>query len=406
MDLTDLKDKSIQDLGVLAKDRGIANGGKLKRSDLVLAIMRSEARSGQVRGSGVLEVLSDGFGFLRAPDANYTPGADDIYVSPSQIRRFQLRTGDAIAGVVRPPKESERYYALLKVETINGLGPDERKKKLFDNLTPVYPTEFLSLEHDPKDKITRLIDLFSPIGKGQRVLLLSPPRAGKSALLRSIAKALANTKLTLFVLLIGERPEEITDLQRAGHGEVIASSLDDSASRHVQVAELAMEKAKRVAESGGDAVLIVDSMSRLARAYSAAAGHTNRDADPGVVHQCRRFFGTARKLEEGGSLTIIAAANSDASAAVDAAVADDLTESASTLIALDPELLDQRVKPPFDLGRSESRDAERLIDDDRLTATSRFRRKLLKEDKADAIDRLLDLFGEHADNASLLKKAN
>ena len=424
MDLTDLKDKNLDDLTLLAQDCGISSPRDKKRADLVLAIMRAHSRKGQVRGSGVLEVLADGFGFLRSPDSNFTPGPDDIYVSPSQIRRFHLRTSDLIAGIVRPPKESERYYALLKVETINGLGPDERKKKLFDNLTPIYPSEPLALEHDGSPPFTRMVDLFSPIGKGQRVLLLSPPRAGKSNILRDIAKALSTNhpKVTTFVVLIAERPEEITDMQRSGIGEVLASSLDDPASRHSQVAELALEKAKRIAESGGDAVLVVDSMSRLARAFSSGLSPKqggSRDAESSAVHQsahkCRRFFGTARKLEEGGSLTIIAAANTKAIAsnhnssaettsALDAAVEADLIEAASTLIALDPVLVSERVRPPFDLARSESRDADRLLESSTIDVCARLRRKLLKqEDRADAIDHLRDLFREHSTNAALFE---
>ncbi len=402
MDLTDLKDKSLDDLNLLARDCGITSAKTIERADLVIAIMRAHASKGQVRGSGILEVLGDGFGFLRSPDSRLAPGPDDIYVSPSQIRRFNLRTGDLIAGVVRPPKESERYYALLKVETINGLSPDERKKKLFDNLTAVYPTEPLNLEHDPADSMTRLIDLFAPIAKGQRVLLLSPPRAGKSSILRKIAAAVVanHSTASTVMLLVGERPEEITDMKRANLGEVIASGLDDSATKHVQVAERALEKAKRVAEKGGDAVLILDSISRLARAFAAgAASETHAKA----VHQCRRFFGTARKLEEGGSLTIIAAANADANSPLDTAIETELVEAASTLIALDPSLIELRVHPPFDLARSESRDADRIHPPEIIKATSKLRRQLLMQDnRADAIETFCDSFDEHETNSRLV----
>ena len=404
MDLTELKTKSTDDLSALAADRGITGAAKMKRQDLVLAILRDEARKGQVRGSGVLEVLSDGFGFLRAPDSNYTPGADDIYVSPSQIRRFHLRTGDNVSGVVRPPKENERYYALLKVEKINGLGPEERKKTLFDNLVAVYPSERVVLEHDGGDALTRMIDLFCPVGFGARALITAPPRAGKSALLRGMAQAVADNHpdTEIQILLIGERPEEITEMQRSGVGEVISSSFDEPASRHAQVADLVLERAKRTAESGGNAFVLVDSMSRLARAHAALAETPVAGVDPAALHKCKRFFGAARNLDHGGSVTVVATASDASSSTLDAALVDELGEAANTVVVLDRELLDRRVFPPLDLHRSQTRRVDRLVDEHDLAAVDRLRDGLDELEPAGAIERVRELFAEHPTNRALL----
>jgi transcription termination factor Rho len=404
MNLADLKTKSTDDLSNLARTLGIPNPEGMKRQDLVLAILRDEARRGPIHGSGLLEVLPDGFGFLRAPDANYTPGADDIYVSPSQIRRFQLRTGDAVSGVVRPPKESERYYALLKVETINGLAPEERHKKLFDNLVAIYPDEILRLEFDRAEPMTRLIDLLAPIGKGGRALILAPPRAGKTAILRSVAASLAanHPGLELQVLLVGERPEEITDMVRSAAGEVVASSFDEPPSRHVQVADLVLEKAKRTAESGGDAVILLDSMSRLARAYAANGEGGNGATDAGALHSCKRFFAAARKLDEGGSLTIIATALDDRGSPLDAAIADELGDAANTVIRLDRDLVERRVYPGLSIEGSGTVREDKLLASDELEKRAALRAALRSLDPVAAIEKLRDELARHPSNRELL----
>jgi transcription termination factor Rho len=404
MDLSELKTKSTDDLSELAADRGIANPSKMRRQELVLAILRDEARRGQVRGSGVLEVLADGFGFLRAPDSNYTPGPDDIYVSPSQIRRFHLRTGDTVAGVVRPPKENERYYALLKVETINDQSPEDRKKNLFDNLVAVYPDTPVKLEFDPADQLTRIIDLFCPLGFGGRALVVAPPRAGKSALLRSIARAVATNHpdVDVQIVLIGERPEEITEMQRSTDGSVLSSSFDEPASRHVQVADLVLERAKRTAESGGDAFILVDSMSRLARAYAAVADPPVASDDPSVLHKCKRFFGAARNLDNGGSVTVVATASDGASSTADAALADELREAANTVLVLDRDLLDRRVFPCVDLHRSQTRRLDRILDAERLAALDKLRDSQSELEPAAAVKKIREALAEHSTNAELL----
>lgn len=403
MNLSELKSKSTDDLFALASDRGIPNADAMKRQDLVLAILRDEARRGSIHGSGVLEVLADGFGFLRAPDANYTPGADDIYVSPSQIRRFHLRTGDAVSGVVRPPKENERYYALLKVETINGLAPEERKKKLFDNLVAVYPDAPLELEFDPGDHVSRMIDLLAPIGIGARALVVAPPRAGKSALLRSIAAALEanHPDAEVQLLLIGDRPEEISEMQRASGAEVVASSFDEPASRHAQVADLVLEKAKRCAESRGDAVILLDSMSRLARAYAALGENGVREADPGVLHKCKRLFGAARKLEGGGSITIVATTN-DGPSALDLALVDELGDAANTLINFDRDLLERRVFPCLSVIGTHTRQLDRLLPAAEIERRAALRASIRDLGPVGAVEKLRELLSAHPTNRELL----
>ena len=330
MNLKVLKEKSVSELFKIAKGLSVDDYENLRKHDLIFSILQKEAeRSGLIYGEGVLQILPDGFGFLRAPESNYFPSPDDIYVSPTQIRKFNLKTGDTVAGQIRPPKESERYFALLKVEAVNFEEPEHSKDKiLFDNLTPLYPQERITLETDPKNYSTRIMDLMTPIGAGQRGLIVSAPRTGKTMLLQSIANAVTTNdkNATLIVLLIDERPEEVTDMQRSVQGEVISSTFDEPASRHVQVAEMVIEKAKRLVEHKRNVVILLDSITRLARAYNTVVPPSGKILSGGVdsnaLHRPKRFFGAARNIEEGGSLTIIATA-----------LVDTLTYSASALIS-------------------------------------------------------------------------
>jgi len=325
INLTELKEKRIADLNKMAKELGIEGATNLRKQELIFALLQGQAeRGGVIYGEGVLETLPDGFGFLRAPDYNYLPGPDDIYVSPSQIRRFNLRTGDTVSGQIRPPKDSERYFALLKVENVNGSSPDpEFEKIIFDNLTPLYPMEKFKMEWNSKNLSTRILDLLCPIGKGQRSLIVAPPRTGKTVLLQDIASALAKNHpdVVLIVLLIDERPEEVTDMERSVRGEVISSTFDEPAQRHVQVAEMVIEKAKRLVEHKKDVVILLDSITRLARAYNSVVPPSGKILSGGVdsnaLHKPKRFFGAARNIEEGGSLTIIATALIDTGSRMD-----------------------------------------------------------------------------------------
>src|SRR5690242_11440792 len=325
MNLSELKDKTIADLNNVAKELGVQGTSGLRKQELIFKILQGQAeRDGLIFAEGVLEVLPDGFGFLRAPDYNYLPGPDDIYVSPSQIRRFNLRTGDTISGQIRPPKDSERYFALLKVESLNMEDPLQSKEKiLFDNLTPLYPNKRINMEFDPTNYSTRIIDMFVPLGKGQRCLIVAPPRAGKTHLLQDIAHAITanHPEIALIVLLIDERPEEVTDMQRTVKGEVVSSTFDEQASRHVQVAEMVIEKAKRLVENKYDVVILLDSITRLARAYNATVPPSGKILSGGVdsnaLHKPKRFFGAARNVEEGGSLTIIATSLVDTGSRMD-----------------------------------------------------------------------------------------
>src|SRR4030066_1617981 len=316
MNLKELKEKKINELTSLAKKYNIESAASMRKQDLIFALLQSQSeQNGMIYGEGVLETLPDGFGFLRAPDYNYLPGPDDIYVSPSQIRRFNLRTGDIVSGQIRPPKESERYFALLKVESVNYEDPEvARDKILFDNLTPIFPTEKIKLEYNPEDYSTRVMELITPIGKGQRGLIVAPPRTGKTMLLQSIAKAIASNhpEIVLIVLLIDERPEEVTDMQRQVKGEVVSSTFDEPMQRHVQVSEMVIEKAKRLVEHKKDVVILLDSITRLARAYNEVIPPSGKilsgGGDSNPLHKPQRFFGAARNIEEGGSLAIIATA--------------------------------------------------------------------------------------------------
>ena len=370
INLSELKRLKTGQLARMAQDLGVEAPGGMRKQDLIFAILQVQAvKRGRVYGEGTLEVLPDGFGFLRSPDFSYLPGPDDIYVSPSQIRRFNLRTGDTISGQVRQPKEGERYFALLKVESINYATPEENAQKvLFDNLTPLYPNEKLHLEHEPSEVTTRIIDLLVPIGKGQRCLIVAPPRAGKTVLLQNIAHAITTNHpdVHLIVLLIDERPEEVTDMERSVKGEVISSTFDEPASRHVAVAEMVIEKAKRLTENGKDVVILLDSITRLARAYNAVVPPSGKILSGGVdsnaLHKPKRFFGAARNIEEGGSLTIIGTALVDTGSRMDEVIFEEFKGTGNSEIVLDRKLMEKRIFPTLDINKSGTRKEELLMD--------------------------------------------
>jgi transcription termination factor Rho len=364
-----LKSKKIEDLTALANKLKIENAAGLRRQDLVFEILKRAARLGDIYGNGVLEILPDGYGFLRSPDYNYLPGPDDIYVSPSQIRRFGLRTGDTVSGTVRPPKEGERYFALLKVESLNHESPEKaREKILFDNLTPLYPEERLKLEHVPNEFTTRVVDLMSPLGKGQRALIVAPPRTGKTVLMQNIANAISanHPEVKLIVLLIDERPEEVTDMLRNVKGEVISSTFDEPPTRHVQVAEMVIEKAKRLVEHKHDVVILLDSITRLARAYNTVVPPSGKILSGGVdsnaLHKPKRFFGAARNIEEGGSLTIIATALIDTGSRMDEVIFEEFKGTGNSEIHLDRKLMEKRIFPCMDINKSGTRKEDLLIE--------------------------------------------
>ncbi len=364
-----LKKKNITDLTDLGEKLKIENPSTLRRQELVFEILKRAATLGDIYGDGVLEILSDGYGFLRSPDYNYLPGPDDIYVSPSQIRRFGLKTGDTISGTVKPPKESERYFALLKVDTLNYEDSASRPKDkiLFDNLTPLYPEEKLHLEHKPTEYTTRVVDLMSPIGKGQRALIVAPPRTGKTVLMQNIANAITENhkEVKLIVLLIDERPEEVTDMQRNVEGEVVSSTFDEPPQRHVQVAEMVIEKAKRLVEHKHDVVILLDSVTRLARAYNTVVPPSGKILSGGVdsnaLHRPKRFFGAARNIEEGGSLTIIATALIDTGSRMDEVIFEEFKGTGNAEIVLDRKLMEKRIFPCMDINKSGTRKEDLLI---------------------------------------------
>ncbi len=369
MNIVELKEKSIGELNTIAKDLKLENASGLRKQELIFAILQAQTeKNGQIYGAGVLETLPDGFGFLRAPDYNYLPGPDDIYVSPSQIRRFNLRTGDTVAGQIRPPKEGERYFALLKVETVNFESPEEvRDKILFDNLTPLYPDEKINLEV-VGDMNTRVMDLVTPIGKGQRGMIVAPPRTGKTMILQSIAKAITKNhpEIILIVLLIDERPEEVTDMVRQVKAEVISSTFDEPPQRHVQVAEMVIEKAKRLVEHKKDVVILLDSITRLARAYNTIVPPSGKVLSGGIdanaLQRPKRFFGAARNIEEGGSLTIMATALIDTGSRMDDVIFEEFKGTGNMELHLDRKLVDKRVFPAIDINGSGTRKEELLVD--------------------------------------------
>jgi transcription termination factor Rho len=411
MNLTELKRKNITDLSKMANEYNIEGASSLRKQELIFALLNARAdQKGEIFAEGVLETLPDGFGFLRAPDYNYLPGPDDIYVSPSQIRRFSLRTGDTITGQIRPPKESERYFALLKVDKINQEPPDaQRDKILFDNLTPLYPNKKLNLEHHPKNLSTRIIDMLCPIGKGQRCLIVSPPRAGKTVLLQDIAHAInANhPDAVLIVLLIDERPEEVTDMQRSVKGEVVSSTFDEPAARHVQVAEMVIEKAKRLAEHKKDVIILLDSITRLARAYNTVVPASGKILSGGVdsnaLHKPKRFFGAARNIEEGGSLTIIATALVDTGSRMDEVIFEEFKGTGNSEIHLDRKLMEKRIFPCLDINKSGTRKEELLMSDAVLNRVWILRQLLHPLNVIDAMEFLRDKVGKTESNREFVE---
>jgi transcription termination factor Rho len=398
MNLSELKEKGIPELNGIARDLGVQGISGLRKQELIFKILQAQAeRDGLIYAEGVLEVLPDGFGFLRAPDYNYLPGPDDIYVSPSQIRRFDLRTGDTISGQVRPPKDSERYFALLKVEAINYEAPEVAKEKiLFDNLTPLYPMERIRLEHDPEDMSTRVMDLLTPIGKGQRGLIVAAPRTGKTMLLQAIANAIAKNhpEIYLIVLLIDERPEEVTDMQRNVRGEVISSTFDEPPARHVQVADMVIEKAKRLVEHKKDVVILLDSITRFSRAHNAVIPPSGKvlsgGLDANALQRPRRFFATARNIEEGGSLTILATAIVDTGSRMDDVIFEEFKGTGNMEVHLDRRLMDKRVFPTINLEQSGTRKEELLLDRDDLQRIWLLRKALSQLNPVEAMELLLD----------------
>jgi transcription termination factor Rho len=410
LDLVELKDMSIQNLNQVAKDMGVLNAAGLRKQELIFKILQTQAeKSGLIFSEGVLECLPDGFGFLRAPEYNYLPGPDDVYVSPSQIRRFDLRTGDTVSGQIRPPKEGERYFALIKVDAINFEPPEEARNKIFfDNLTPLYPDQRLKLETVKDNFSGRVMDLITPIGKGQRGLIVAPPRTGKTMLLQSIANSITTNhpEVTLIVLLIDERPEEVTDMQRSVRGEVISSTFDEPATRHVQVAEMVIEKAKRLVEHRKDVVILLDSITRLARAYNTIVPPSGKVLSGGVdsnaLQRPKRFFGAARNIEEGGSLTIIATALIDTGSRMDDVIFEEFKGTGNMEIHLDRKLIDKRVFPAIDINKSGTRKEELLMPKDELNRVYILRRVLSPLSPVETMELLLDKLGKTRSNGEFL----
>jgi len=414
LNIVELKEMSISELSEVAKQLNVTGASGLRKQELIFKILEAQTeKNGLIFGEGVLEILPDGFGFLRAPSYNYLPGPDDIYVSPSQIRRFDLHTGDTVSGQVRPPKESERYFALLKVEAINYENPEFAKDKiLFDNLTPLYPDERVHLESKNGDTSTRIMDLLTPIGKGQRGLIVAPPRTGKTMLLQSIAHSITQNHpdIILSVLLIDERPEEVTDMQRSVKGEVVSSTFDEPASRHVQVAEMVIEKAKRLVEHKRDVVILLDSITRLARAYNTIVPPSGKVLSGGVdsnaLQKPKRFFGAARNIEEGGSLTIIATALVDTGSRMDEVIFEEFKGTGNMEILLDRRLVDKRVFPAIDVNRSGTRKEELLLEDYELNRVWILRKVLNPLNTVDSMELLIDKIKETQSNAEFLASMN
>jgi len=414
MNIEEIKRQPISELANLAKDLSVAGASGMRRQDLIFAILQAQAeKNGVISGAGVLEILPDGFGFLRAVDYNYLPSPDDIYISPSQIRRFSLRTGDTVSGEVRPPKEGEKYFALLKVDNVNFEGPDASKDKiLFDNLTPLYPQDKLNLEFDPENYSTRIMDLFTPIGKGQRALIVSPPRAGKTVLLQDIAHSITanHEEVILMVLLIDERPEEVTDMQRSVQGEVISSTFDEPATRHVQVAEMVIEKAKRLVEHKKDVVILLDSITRLARAYNTVVPPSGKVLSGGVdsnaLHKPKRFFGAARNIEYGGSLTIISTALIDTGSRMDEVIFEEFKGTGNMELHLDRRLVDKRLFPAIDIFRSGTRREELLLSPNELNKMWVLRKVLGSMGVVEAMELLQEKIKETKSNEEFLKAMN
>ena len=414
MNIAELKDKKISELARMAKEFSIEGAAGMRKQDLMFALLQRQIeKNGLIYGEGTLEILPDGFGFLRSPDYNYLPGPDDIYVSPSQIRRFNLRTGDTVSGQIRQPKESERYFALLKVEAINYEDPEvAREKILFDNLTPLYPNRKMNIENGADNFSTRIMDLCTPIGFGQRGLIVSPPRSGKTMLLQNIANSIiaSHKEVVPFVLLIDERPEEVTDMERTVDAEVISSTFDEPAERHVQVAEMVIEKAKRLVEHKKDVVILLDSITRLARAYNSVMPPSGKILSGGVdsnaLQRPKRFFGAARNIEEGGSLTIVATALVDTGSRMDEVIFEEFKGTGNMEIQLDRRLADKRVFPAIDIKKSGTRKEELLLKDDILNRVWILRKLLSSLNSIDSMEFLLDKMAGTSDNADFLASMN
>src|SRR5213595_2778161 len=408
--LAELKEKNITDLAKIAKEHNIPGASGLRKQELIFQILRAQTeKSGLIFSEGVLECLPDGFGFLRAPEYNYLPGPDDIYVSPSQIRKFDLRTGDTISGQIRPPKEGERYFALIKVEAINFESPDQaREKVFFDNLTPLYPDEMLKMEVQADNLSARVIDLVTPIGKGQRALVVSPPRTGKTMLLQTIANSITQNhpETTLIVLLIDERPEEVTDMQRSVQGEVISSTFDEPPTRHVQVADMVIEKAKRLVEHKRDVVILLDSLTRLARAHNAVVPPSGKILSGGIdsnaLQRPKRFFGAARNIEEGGSSTIIATALIDTGSRMDDVIFEEFKGTGNLEIHLDRKLTDKRVFPSIEVLKSGTRKEELLVTKDELNRIWVLRKVLSPLSPVESMELIIDKLSKTNNNAQFL----
>ena len=420
MHLQDLKNKTPADLLKYAEELEIENASTLRKQDMLFSILKRLAKNDvAIYGIGVLEVLSDGFGFLRAPEANYLPGPDDIYVSPNQVRRFSLRTGDTVEGQIRAPKDGERYFALLKVESINFEDPELVKQRInFDNLTPLYPDQKIKLEieEDPtkkdKDFIPRVIDLIAPLGKGQRGLIVAPPRTGKTVMLQSIARAISENhpEIYLIVLLIDERPEEVTDMQRSVKGEVISSTFDEPASRHVQVTDIVIEKAKRLVEHKRDVIILLDSITRLARAYNTVVPSSGKvltgGVDANALQRPKRFFGAARNIEEGGSLTIIATALIETGSRMDEVIFEEFKGTGNSEVILDRKLADKRTFPAIDITKSGTRKEELLVEKATLAKMWVLRRVLMQMGPVDAMEFLLDKLKTAKNNEDFFTQMN
>jgi transcription termination factor Rho len=410
MDISELKEMSISKLTQIAKELDIPGATGMRKQEIIFKILQAQTeKSGLIFSEGVLETLPDGFGFLRAPDYNYLPGPDDIYVSPSQIRKFDLRTGDTISGQIRPPKEGERYFALIKVEAINFEPPEmARERVFFDNLTPLYPEEKLRLETVQENLAGRVLDLMTPIGKGQRALIVAPPRTGKTMLLQSVANSITRNhpEVTLIVLLIDERPEEVTDMQRSVHGEVISSTFDEPPTRHVQVADMVIEKAKRLVEYGRDVVILLDSITRLARAHNAVVPPSGKILSGGIdsnaLQKPKRFFGSARNIEEGGSLTIIATALIDTGSRMDDVIFEEFKGTGNLEINLDRKLTEKRIFPSIDINKSGTRKEELLLAQKDFNRIIALRRVLSQLSATEAMELLLERLGKTKANSEFL----
>ncbi|HEX3351738.1 MAG TPA: transcription termination factor Rho [Terriglobales bacterium] len=412
MTIAELKEKNITELTKIARSLDLPGASGLRKQDLIFKILQAQSeKEGHIFAEGVLEILPDGYGFLRSPDYNYLPGPDDIYVSPSQIRKFDLKTGDTISGQVRPPHEGEKYFALVKIEAVNFESPEEaRNKILFDNLTPLYPQERLKLETTRENVSARVMDLLTPLGKGQRGLIVSPPRAGKTMLLQNVANSITTNhpEVVLMVLLIDERPEEVTDMQRSVKGEVISSTFDEPAARHVQVAEMVIEKAKRLVEHKRDVVILLDSITRLARAYNTIVPPSGKVLSGGVdsnaLQRPKRFFGSARNIEEGGSLTIIATALIDTGSRMDDVIFEEFKGTGNSEIILDRKLVDKRTFPAIDIQRSGTRKEELLIPKEDLTRIWVLRKVLNPLSPVEAMELLIERLAKAQTNGEFLAK--